>query len=69
MATPEWERFKGSAQGSSVAWARPAEGALDAMNSMLANNNLTSLNSHPNRRDPNVMVIEARYLPISHSWN
>jgi hypothetical protein len=59
IATPDWDRFRGSAQGSSVDWAKAHEGVMDAMNRVLANNNLTSLNIHPNCRDPNLITIES----------
>ncbi len=47
VATPEWERFTGWVQGSSVAWAEAHEGLMGAINRAQANNNFASLNIHP----------------------
>jgi hypothetical protein len=58
-ATPEWERFRGSVQGSLVDWVRAQEGVMDAMNSAPTNDKLTSLNIHPNFCDLNLVIIES----------
>ena len=47
VAAPEWERFTGAAQGSSVAWAEAHEGLMDAMNRTQANDNFAALNIQP----------------------
>jgi hypothetical protein len=67
VATPEWERFTGTAQGSSEVWASAHEGGTDPINSALANNNLTSLTIHLNCREPSLVTIEPYSLPIDES--
>jgi hypothetical protein len=64
IATPEWERFRGTVQESSVDWAKAQEGVLDARNKALANKNLTNLTIHPNCRDLNLIMIETPSSPI-----
>jgi hypothetical protein len=59
LATPEWERFTGTAQGSSPVWARAHEGVLAVRNREQANNNLISLNIHLNWRGSNLITIES----------
>jgi hypothetical protein len=58
IATPEWDRFRGTVQDSSVDWAKTDEGGLEAMIRAQANSNLTSLNVHPKCRDAIFITID-----------
>jgi hypothetical protein len=62
VATPEWERFRGSVQGSSVDWATASEGVMYMISRALASNNLTGLNILPNCRDSNKEIAKYNLL-------
>src|SRR5688572_7073438 len=68
-ATPEWERFRGASQASSLDWAKAQEGGMDAISRAPANHTPTSLNIHLHCRNFNRVIIESYSLQIGEAPN